>query len=402
VPPSGRVSGRTSADRPSDSGYGSVSSRRSEDRRRPSESDSIPVGRRSEESFRRMEDAYAVGRTSEDSYTPGVAASRRRPSQDTARRSEDRERERDYARRPSGAVSLSGTSDSASTANPAQSTTATSAMIIPNKSTIEEEYIEVPYGRDARESGSTTIDERERSRDASRDAGRLGDGEIDSASDYPSPLSPRSPPAGLSGLSARLKGVENEDDERDIPGAGGRSSDDYYDKYGRSSVNSDHSVASGVGARSRAGASEDQEKLRRDYEFRIATMQTQITSLQRDLGDAGDRERKLKEGEARVRQMEEELMILRRVSLCSLVYCVFLNRVLCYVQRAEEESMAMRALQGELDELRAVRQREKEREALRAREDDDELRILRDRCERLEEERQHRQGEVSNIVSLSP
>jgi len=194
--------------------------------------------------------------------------------------------------------------------------------------------------------GSTTIDERERSRDASRDAGRLGDGEIDSASDYPSPLSPRSPPAGLSGLSARLKGVENEDDERDIPGAGGRSSDDYYDKYGRSSVNSDHSVASGVGARSRAGASEDQEKLRRDYEFRIATMQTQITSLQRDLGDAGDRERKLKEGEARVRQMEEELMILRRVSLCSLVYCVFLNRVLCYVQRAEEESMAMRALQG--------------------------------------------------------
>lgn len=373
VPISGRVSGRTSADRPSDSGYGSVSSRRSEDKRRPSESDSIPVGRRSEESFRKIEDTYAGGRNSEDNYMPAVVASRRKPSQDTTRRSEDRER--DFGRRPSGAVSISGTSDSASTANPAQSTTATSGMIIPNKSTIEEEYIEVPYGRDARESGSTTIDERERSREASGDTGRLTDGELDNASDFPSPLSPRSPPAGLSGLSARLKGVEAEDDEAGILVIGGRSGDDYYDKYGRSSVNSDHSISGGSGTRMLAGrATEDQEKMRRDYEFRIATMQSQITSLQRDLGDAGERERKWKEGEAKVRQMEEELTSLRR--------------------RAEVESIAMRALQKELEELREVRQREKEREALRAREDEDELRILRDRCERLEEEREHQQGEA--------
>lgn len=308
------MSGRSSADRPSDSGYGSVSGRRSEDRRRPSESDSIPTGRRSEESFRKMEDAYAVGRTSEDSYTPSIATSRRKPSQDTTRRSEDRERERDYSRRPSAAASVSGTSDSASTANPAQSTTATSGMIIPNKSTIEEEYIEVPYGRDARESGSSTIDEHERSRETTGDNGRLTDGDLDTTSEYPSPLSPRSPPAGLSGLSARLKGVEDEDDQG---GIGGRNGDDYYDKYGRSSVNSNHSATSGLGARIPAGraiVSEDQEKMRRDYEFRIATMQTQITNLQRDLGDAGERERKWNEGEAKVRQMEEELMSLRRVS----------------------------------------------------------------------------------------
>jgi hypothetical protein len=197
-------------------------------------------------------------------------------------------------------------------------------MIIPNKSTMEEEYIEVPYGRDARESGSTTIDERERSREPSGDAGRLTDGELDNASDFPSPLSPRSPPAGLSGLSARLKGVEAEDDEGGMPGVGGRSGDDYYDKYGRSSVNSDHSAGGGLGTRMLAGratASEDQEKMRKDYEFRIATMQTQITTLQRDLGDAGDKERKVKEGEARVRQMEEELMSLRRVSISSSAYC---------------------------------------------------------------------------------
>lgn len=63
--------------------------------------------------------------------------------------------------------------------------------------------------------------------------------------------------------------------------------------------------------------------------------------------------------------------------------------------------MAMRALQKELDELREVRQREKERDAIRAREDEDELRILRDRCERLEEERAHGQGEVSRMIDIA-
>lgn len=188
-------------------------------------------------------------------------------------------------------------------------------MIIPNKSTIEEEYIEVPYGRDGRESGSTTIDERERGIEMHRD-GAMGLDEPDSASDYPSTLSPRSPPAGLSGLSARLNGVDDDDD--DPAGPGNRSGDDYYDKYGRSSVNSDRSAGTNAIASrmmgGRASVSDDQEKIRRDYEFKIATMQTQITNLQRDLGDAAENERKLKDGEARVRQMEDELSTFRRVS----------------------------------------------------------------------------------------
>ncbi|KAF8070406.1 hypothetical protein FPV67DRAFT_1017824 [Lyophyllum atratum] len=362
VPLPGRVSGRTSADRPVDSGYGgSVSSRRpSEDRRRPSEVDIIIPGRRSEDSYRR-EDTYG-GRTSEDNYAPSIAqssTSRRKPSQDTTR-------EREYGRRPSGAISNSGNSDS--TVNPNQSTTATSGMIIPNKSTIEEEYIKVPYGRE-RESGSTTVDERERS----GDAGRLTDGEPDSASDYP--LSPQSPPAGLSGLSARLKGVNDDDDDRDASGIGGRGGDDYYDKFGRSSVNSDRS-AGNIGSRptGRMSTTEDQDKMKREYEYKIATMQTQITNLQRDLGDVDERERKLKEGDARVKQMEEELESFR--------------------QRAEEQSSTMRALQKELDELRETRQRESERAARRAQEDEDELQILRDRCDRLEEEREGHQGEA--------
>lgn len=51
----------------------------------------------------------------------------------------------------------------------------------------------------------------------------------------------------------------------------------------------------------------------------------------------------------------------------------------------------MRAMQKELEDLR----REREQSSRRAREDDEELQILRERCERLEEERANGQGGVS-------
>jgi protein SPA2 len=51
----------------------------------------------------------------------------------------------------------------------------------------------------------------------------------------------------------------------------------------------------------------------------------------------------------------------------------------------------MRGLQKELDELR----RDKERDARRAREDAQELMLLRDRCERLESERAQSASGVS-------
>ncbi|KAH7873105.1 uncharacterized protein C8R40DRAFT_1113973 [Lentinula edodes] len=341
-----RTSGRASVDHPSDSGYGgSVSSRRpSRDRRHPSE------------------DLYG-GRTNDDNYASSIL-SRRKASQDTTtRRSEDREREREYSRRPSAAASMSGNSDSTATA--AQSTMTTSRMIIPNTSTMEEEYIEVPYGRDARESGSSINDERDRSRDTRQTRGfSLGftDDDPDSASNYASPMSPNSPAVGLSGLSAKLKTDEHED------GPSTRSGDDFYNKplfYGRNSANSDRSVnaySNRMGGR--ASVVEENEKMRRDYEFRIATMQTQISNLQRDLGDSPQTQFKLSESEMRVRVL----------------------------RRAEEQKSAMRALHKELDDLREIRQRENERESRRAREDEDELQILRDRLESLEEERANGQG----------
>ncbi|KAG6884997.1 hypothetical protein C0993_006648 [Termitomyces sp. T159_Od127] len=354
VPLSGRVSGRTSADRPADSGYNNVSSRRpSEDRRRPSE-DIVSSGRRSEEGYRRSESVYR-GRSSEDNYASSASqntASRRKPSQDTTR---------DY-RRPSGVVSNSGSSDT--TVNPAQGTTATSGMIIPNKSTFEEEYIKVPYGRE-RESGSMSIDERDRG----GDNGRFTDGDPDSASEYP--MSPRSPPAGLSGLSARLKDVNGDDsDDRDAGATSGRN-DEYLDIDRSTGDMGSHSAG-------KINGSEDQSKMKREYEYKIATMQTQITNLQREIGDFDGKERRLAEAESRVRQMEEELAIFR--------------------QRTEEQTSTMRVLQKELDELQETRLREAERATRRAQDDEEELRILRDRCETLEEERQNHQGETDMDV----
>jgi DNA repair exonuclease SbcCD ATPase subunit len=204
----------------------------------------------------------------------------------------------------------------------------------------------VPYGREGRDSGVSTLDDRDRDRDELPEP-------PDTASDYP--MSPESPPGGLSGLRARLGGKDDNDDD-----------------YPRSSPDRDRDRMDmrdvGRGGGNRA-SEEEAEKIRREYEARISTMQTQISSLQREREDADERERTWMDGEARVRQMEEELSTVRR--------------------RAEEQTVAMRALQRELDDLRDTRQREMDKEARRAQEDEDELRILRDRCERLEEEREN-------------
>ena len=60
----------------------------------------------------------------------------------------------------------------------------------------------------------------------------------------------------------------------------------------------------------------------------------------------------------------------------------------------------MRALQKELEELREDRARDREREHRRQQEHEEELQILRDRCETLEAERNNGGPRVS--VSLSP
>jgi hypothetical protein len=76
---------------------------------------------------------------------------------------------------------------------------------------------------------------------------------------------------------------------------------------------------------SRTRISEGTEKMRRDYEFKVATMQTQITNQQRDLAEAAENEKKRKESEYRVRQLDEELLGLRQVRSLSHKKCIHLS-----------------------------------------------------------------------------
>lgn len=282
---------RASEDRGIDSGYAASSP--------------VPIRKSTEE--------YPPPRKSDEFASESYSSDRRRPSQDTTGRRSS-ERERDYGslgRRPSQTASVH--SDSTSATN-AQSATAGMSMIIPNKSTIAEEEIEVPYGREMRDSIGTATDDRERSREHSR-------ADTDPEPDEVSPLSPPSAGlGGLSGLTARLQAATVEDEDEGALSGGGNKSDDYFDKmsFGRASVASDRSAGAGVaarmGGRSSVNGGDDGERIRREYEFKIATMQTRITALEHDLEDAQLREQKWAESEERFRTMEDELEELRSVS----------------------------------------------------------------------------------------
>ena len=67
-------------------------------------------------------------------------------------------------------------------------------------------------------------------------------------------------------------------------------------------------------------------------------------------------------------------------------------------QRADEHANAMRTLQKELEELREDRTRDREREHMRQQEHEEDLQILRDRCETLEAERANGGGGVSVFI----
>ena len=326
---------------PTDSGYGGSVRRPSEDSyRRPSEDISSYRRRPSEDAYGSREDENGFGR---DPF----GASRRKPSQDAVanlrneaagRRSGDGDR--DLARRPSGSVST--TSDSTNATN------AQREVIIPNKSIIAEEEIEVPYGRE-RESSSTAVggrvsrspDNRDRSPDQ-----RDTDGEIITEDNNPFAADSRSPRlelkgiggglGGLNGLTARLRDRAAEEDEEEWSGTGRSGGEDYFDKMslGRASVASDRSAGPGQQSRtsgnmnsgrmSRAGGSEDSEALRKEYEYKIATMQSRITTLERSMEEAEERGRRMRDegAEEKAKVLEEEIRFLRDVSPCARILIV--------------------------------------------------------------------------------
>jgi hypothetical protein len=132
----------------------------------------------------------------------------------------------------------------------------------------------------------------------------LDDGDRDRNTDGEQESSPLV--GGLGGLSARLKQVDDEDNppmRNGVPGTG----EEYFDRmsYGRTSVASDRSASKVPG--------EEEEKIRREYEYKIATMQNKIAGLERDLADAGEKGRSNAEGNARAAQLEQELNEFRKV-----------------------------------------------------------------------------------------
>ena len=71
---------------------------------------------------------------------------------------------------------------------------------------------------------------------------------------------------------------------------------------------------SGRGGRVSAAPNEDGERMRRDYEFCIATMQSHIASLEREIGDGDVRTRQLELSDQRIKQLEDSLDKFLRVS----------------------------------------------------------------------------------------
>ncbi|KAN0074507.1 hypothetical protein V8E55_011919 [Tylopilus felleus] len=246
-------------------------------------------------------------------------------------------------------------SDSTGTTN-AQSATATSGMIIPNKSTIAEEDIEVPYGREeGRDSSVMAVGDR------GRDGDRDTYGGMDEEHEHDGP-----PVGGLSALGARLRNQVSVDILDDEDGIEARSGEDYFDKVslGRASVTSDRSTAvvRNVGGRVSVGADEH-ERLRREHEFKIATMQGRIVTLERDLVNAEQREKELRDGHQRIKLLEEEIDGFRK--------------------RAEEHGAVIRTLQKELDELHRLERLEDEHGGLMSRGDSDMIEQLRSDMEDL-------------------
>ncbi|QRW25490.1 cell polarity protein [Rhizoctonia solani] len=224
----------------------------------------------------------------------GSGSDRRRPSQDDfgvrRRPSQDETRRRPSAdqipyRRPS--------QDSQLGRRPSQdkpSGMASSSYVTPTKSTIAEEDIEVPYGRDEGTDDEEYDDDEGTKRPLSED-------DRNGHSKKPSQ-------GGLNALGFNLLSAPmspTSDDGAPVNGLNGRTNSDYYEKmsFGRASVTS--SQGAGAAGELKRGEIED---LRRDYEFKIATMQSKLASYE----DKG------RSDAERIRSLEGELRDSRRVA----------------------------------------------------------------------------------------
>lgn len=223
-------------------------------------------------------------RPSEDNVRDGSmnGSSTRRPSEDTLRSVQHMQRPSKDTSNSEGALYRGASQDSEGYSPAGAPSTATSGVVIPNKSTIAEEEIQVPYGRD---------DDESRDFDSASERG----GAVD-AKRFPPHQPNRSLSQGLNALGSSLlngpisPGTDDGgglDRERVV----GRGQGDYYDTISaaRASTVSTGSVLAGAnGGRGTREEREAAEQMRSEYEFKIATMQNRISTLEIDLANAKD------------------------------------------------------------------------------------------------------------------
>ncbi|KIM23027.1 hypothetical protein M408DRAFT_11773 [Serendipita vermifera MAFF 305830] len=220
------------------------------------------------------------------------SAPRRRPSNDP---------DSQYARKPVEAV-------------PPGPSSATSGMVIPNKSTIAEEEIQVPYGRDSgtRESNirdSVVTDGSGNDAIASPVKAPTGLAAFGSSGPPAWDKSPITPlQGGLNALAANFdKRNESalDDDDDDIRTANFDSST----VGGRARSASGGSNSTRKMADTRGGLDrEETEKMRRDYEYRITSLQAKVSSLQEEVDQAS---KVKKDDDERIRELTSEISSIR-------------------------------------------------------------------------------------------
>lgn len=254
-------------------------------------------------------------------YRQPAVTDRRRPSEDlNGLRGGDRDRA-PPARRPSEDQGgwrdrdRDGSDGSASIHGAGAQATATRGEVVPVKSTITEEDFEIPFATNgARDSGGTAGGDTGFGDDDDGMRGGPRSAAVDD-SEYEDEMSPRvGGLSGLAGLGQRLGGSTPSSPEDARPSSNYRSGPAMQTSAATEGVN-------------------------KEFEARMAEMQRQMDEMMREAEAAANHKVALRASEARVQQLEDDLVLLR--------------------QRAEEQSSAMRALQRDLEDAQAARERDR-------------------------------------------
>ncbi|RXK37163.1 hypothetical protein M231_05532 [Tremella mesenterica] len=234
---------------------------------------------------------------------------------------------------------------------PAALTGTTSEVVVPNKSRLREEEIEVPYARESR-----MIDPRD-----SRSESRSSRGRRPNSRGSLEELAPRA-------TTPRGQRV----DQGDVLSPGTDDNREYYD---RMSFSSNVTNKSKLLNQNVVGWDEERErKIRAEYELRIAGLDRRLVAAEAERDEA-----KRAEDRARERQREYE------------------DEVRGLKERAATHASSLRSLQHELDLARDATETARRHSEESGQAAADEINQWRDRCEGLEEELRRLEEEIRRL-----